>query len=108
MRHESSSATRTTAVNACDEIASKLLASVVPTNLTAGSLVTSINQSGGQTAQAITNIHRQVVLDRSYPSEQLTLDTFAIDPAQCAYEEHRLDASRPFWPDCNHPLKHRH
>ena len=103
MNHESSNAAHKTAMDVSDEIANGLLMNVV-SDIVGGSVVTSVNQSGGQTANSITNINRQVVLNKSYTVEQLMLDTFAIDPNQCAYEEHRLDRSRPLWPEEINPI----
>jgi hypothetical protein len=101
--HESSNATLTPP-NASDDIATKLIASATSANLTDSPVVTSVNQSGGQTAHSITNINRQVILNKSYSLERLTLDTFTIDRSQCAYEEHRLDSSRPLWPEEADPI----
>lgn len=102
--HESLSIAHPAVVDVSDEIANKLLKSVVSANLTDGSLVTSVNQSGGQTAHSITNIHRQVILGKINYSECLSLDTFAINAAQCDYDEYRLDPSRPFWPEEADPI----
>jgi hypothetical protein len=104
MHHESLSTNRTTAIYASDEIARRLIANSVSANVTDGSVVTSVNQSGGQTAHSIANIRRQVFLGKSYSAGRLTLDTYAIDRSACAYEEHRLNASRPFWPEEADPM----
>lgn len=102
--HESSSVTIAPRLNASDDIAAKLIESVMSATLTDSPVVTSVNQSGGQTAHSITNIDRQVILNKNYSLERLTLDTFAIDHSLCAYQEHRLDPARPFWPEKADPV----
>lgn len=87
-----------------DEIVGGLLVNATSANLSGGSVVTSVNQSGGQTAHSITNIDHQVVLNKQYANERVTLDTFAIDYSNCAYQEHRLDPTRPFWPEEADPM----
>ena len=44
------------------------------------------------------------MLNKQYATEDVTLDTFAIDRSKCAYEEHRLDVTRPFWPEDADPI----
>ena len=102
--HESSHSVGGTVMDSSDEIVGRLLVNVTSANLSDGSVVTSVNQSGGQTAHSITNIERQVVLNKQYTNEHVTLDTFAIDRSKCAYEEHRLDVMRPFWPEEADPI----
>lgn len=87
-----------------DEIANKLLAT---SNVTDGSIITSINQSGSQTAHSITNIgnnvERQIILNKPV-DDRLMVDTFCIDSSRCAYKEHRFDTAKPLWPDDVNPI----
>jgi hypothetical protein len=108
MYHESSRAAIATPLNASDDIAAKFIARVMSAKLRDSPVVTSVNQFGGQTAHSITNINRQVILNKSYSPAQLTLDTFTIDRSQCVYEEHRLNPSRPFWPEEADPVTVRY
>ncbi|MGA2143719.1 MAG: hypothetical protein ABSH49_01915 [Bryobacteraceae bacterium] len=101
--HESSHPLGAKGIDLPDNIARMLLASAAPANLSDGSIVTSVNQSGGQIAHSITNVDRQVLLNKHYANERLTLDIFAIDRSRCAYQEHRFDATRPFWPEKANP-----
>ena len=102
--HEASQSASAKGIDLSDDIARILLANAAPTNMADGSIVTSVNQTGGQIAHSITNVGRQVVLNKQYAKERLTLETFAIDRSRCAYQEYRLDASRPFWPEEADPI----
>src|SRR5450759_3034917 len=53
--HESSVSSHSTTMTSSNEVANQLLQNSRVANLTDGSVVTSISQSGGQTAHSITN-----------------------------------------------------
>jgi hypothetical protein len=94
----------TTMAALSDKLASQFLQTLRVVNLVDGSQITSVNQSGGQTAHSITNIERQVILTKQYSEESVVLSTFTINQSKCAYVEYRLDPTRPLWPEDADPL----